>query len=336
MDRRDFLSTFGAAGLAMMPGFPLAETLSSSSAQKPLGKQRRIYIGLETASQLGLICTHLVDAMNRISPDSYTMLPLPGSQQQKAIRYVASQPGNGDTLLFSGKGPFLIAPYIHKQKGFSLDVDMSAVVEICESPFSFTIGPRVPADVTTLDQYFAWLRTNPAENYFGVSGYGTTSHMLALGITRESRALLKTILYTSTNAIIKDMRSGHLTAGLTFIGQAKPEFDSRVFRSLAFSSTERWSGNLDVPTFSELGFQNCSINESFGLYLPAEANEELLGEFHILGKLAYQDPKMDAFMRQASLEPSHLSTREFQLQLRRQMRDWRTVIQRSGVSLLED
>ncbi|WP_271531346.1 tripartite tricarboxylate transporter substrate-binding protein [Bradyrhizobium sp. CCBAU 25338] len=57
---------------------------------------------------------------------------------------------------------------------------------VASTPTLLTVGPKVPADVTTLADFVAWCRVNPKHATFGTPGAGTTLHFLGAMLGRTA------------------------------------------------------------------------------------------------------------------------------------------------------
>lgn len=77
--------------------------------------------------------------------------------------------------------------------------DFTPVSTVASTPTLLTVGPKVPADVTTLADFVAWCRVNPKHATFGTPGAGTTLHFLGAmlgrtaGLRFSSRALIRAV-----------------------------------------------------------------------------------------------------------------------------------------------
>lgn len=323
MDRRAFI------------GYSLATITSSlyPTALRAETNYGQLVTGYSKDSLSGIIIRNLSDLINEHSTTQYRPKSISGDVQQKALRYVASQTGDGLHLVLTIKGPFVISPYLQKRKLVEIGSDLIPISKVCEVPLILAVGANVPSSVKSIAEYIQWLKNNPEGVYFGVSGYGSSFHFLSMNFTRESNALLKFIHYSSTAAIMQDLKSGHINAGVLFASQAN-EIES--VRAIAISSPSRWLNLEDIQTFNEQNFKQCNIVESFGVYAPSSCNSAKVAEINALLRKVVVSREFTEFCHNSHLRPTPSTETELLTEIKAEQHYWEAQIKQLGLEKIDD
>src|SRR5262249_46633222 len=146
--------------------------------------------------------------------------------------------------------------------------DFVPVTTVSEFPFVISVGPLVPTDVKTLDQFIAWCRANPALALYSTSGAGSTLHLTGISLARAAKFEFGHVPYNGASAAQQDVLGGRVAANIGVLGSVLPQVQAGNLRALATSGTTRSPLMPEVPTFSELGLPEVVAVEWQGLFVP--------------------------------------------------------------------
>jgi len=132
------------------------------------------------------------------------------------------------------------------------------------------VGPAVPAEVKTLKDFLAWAKANPAQASYGSPGAGSMPHLLGALLGLRAGVELKHVPYRGTVPSITDLVGGQIAAAMNPSGDYLQYMKTGRVRVLATSGKKRSPYLPDVPTFTELGYPDCTVEEWFGFYAPAK------------------------------------------------------------------
>lgn len=262
IDRRTFLSS--SAALLLGAALP-----QSSFALPPAG---RLVWGVASGNQGSSIGTRLaigvLDILTTQFNLRYQLDILAARDTQQASETVKLAPPDGATLLQVQSGSMVLFPALYKSLQYDPQKDFTPLASLGDFGYALSVGPVVPASVTNINQYLAWVKDNPDLRDIGFSVYGSHNHLIALMLAREKEAALRAQSYNYPESILADMKNNQLAAAITVAGNA-PLLKAIGARVLAVSSSSRLAALPDVPTFKEQGLDKIVIDAWYGWFVPA-------------------------------------------------------------------
>jgi tripartite-type tricarboxylate transporter receptor subunit TctC len=256
LTRRQWL---GTAAALCSPGLLRAQTAP--------GNPFKIIYGFEAGGFGSRLGETLIAGLNQINRPPLVMEYMTGQGSRRSCEFVKNAPPDGKTLLQAASFSLALFPSTFRNLPYGPD-DFTPLANMANGTYSFTVGPRVPKEVDTLDKYLQWVSNNPTERNYGVIGNGSTTHLAGLSLARLKDFALRAQSYAGTKSIVQDMLDGPLSAGFTPLGATPREFASGQLRSLGVCSGQRWPGFEQVPTLAEQGVTDVDIVDWIGWFAP--------------------------------------------------------------------
>jgi len=256
----------------------LATALCSPSlikAQAAPDRPFKIIYGFEAGGFGSKLGEALIASLNQISQPPLAMEYMTGQGSRRSCEFVKNATPDGRTLLQAASFSMVLFPSTFRNLPYGPE-DFAPVANLANGTYSFTVGPRVPGDVDTLDKYLRWVSNNPTERNYGVLGNGSTSHLAGLSIARLKDIALRAQPYAGTKSVVMDLLDGPLSAGFTPLGATPKEFASGRLRSLGVCSGKRWPGFEQVPTLAEQGVTDVDIVDWIGWFAPIGTPAEVV------------------------------------------------------------
>lgn len=191
-----------------------------------------------------------------------------GRNTLQASETVKLAPADGATLLQTQSSSMVLFPSLYRRLAYNPLTDFTPLALMGEYSFALTVGPAVPASVTTVDQYLAWVKENPDYRDIGFSVYGSQSHLLSMMLGRSKEIATRPQSYKSVSAMLGDLHSGAIAAAITVAGNAAIAKVGGL-RALAVSGDERLVGWPKVPTFAQAGVKDMDIRGWYAWFAPA-------------------------------------------------------------------
>jgi tripartite-type tricarboxylate transporter receptor subunit TctC len=91
-----------------------------------------------------------------------------------SLRVARAQP-DGSQVLFSGLGPLVLNPALHKKPAYNAVTDFAPVALLAEVPLVLITRKDLPA--TNLQEFIAYAKANQAKMNFASAGSGSAIHM---------------------------------------------------------------------------------------------------------------------------------------------------------------
>jgi tripartite-type tricarboxylate transporter receptor subunit TctC len=256
LNRRQWL---GAAAALCSPGLLKAQTAP--------GNPFKIVYGFEAGGFGSKLGEALIASLNQLNHPPLAMEYMTGQGSRRSCEFVKNAAPDGRTLLQAASFSMVLFPNTFRNLPYGPD-DFTPIANLANGTYSFTVGPRVPKEIDTLDKYLQWVANNPTERNYGVLGNGSTSHLAGLSIARLKDIALRAQPYAGTKSVVMDLLDGPLSAGFTPLGATPREFASGRLRSLGVCSGRRWPGFEQVPTLAEQGVTDVDIVDWIGWFAP--------------------------------------------------------------------
>lgn len=255
--RRTFIQ--GAAGLAL--GASLARTPWAEAAAGG-----RLLYGYPAGAVGDQLANGVLPLLAAADGPHYDLQIIEGRNTRMASLQARDAPANGSTLLQVLSSSFTLQPHIYQKLDFDPFKDFEPLAAMGDVTYALTLGPVVPATVTSVSGFVAWLRDNPEYRNIGVSIYGTLGHLALRILARNSDVPLRGQPYKGTTAMLTDLSSQGLAAAFTVASNFSDKLAHKDLRPIAITSRERLKYWPNVPTLYEQGITDLDITGWFGWF----------------------------------------------------------------------
>ena len=242
-----------------------------------------------------------------------------------AVAYTKQAPTDGRTVLVAASSPIAIYPSTYKQLPYRWDQDLIPVSTAVVFDIVLAVGPMVPANVTTLESFFAWCKANPNQASFGSPAAGSAPHFIGSMTARSVHTDITHVPYRGPSGAVTDMLGGRLAAVVVPLSDLLQfQNDSRC-RMLAITGTKRSRYAPQVKTFDEQGLGQHATREWIGVFLPAGTSNALVQQLGDSVKQTVLQPKFTAAMEQGGKDVQWSTSDELRHRIRSEAVYWREV-----------
>jgi tripartite-type tricarboxylate transporter receptor subunit TctC len=148
---------------------------------------------------------------------------------------------------------------------------------------------------------------------------------------RQGRFKWTTVQYRGNAPATNDLIAGHVQFAFDQISVALPFLTDGKLRALAVASRERIPWLPDVPTFTELGYQDVEALTFTGLFAPAGTPNEIIGQLaDALAKVVADVQVVEKFAALGS-QARAMTPADFTAYLENEDRTWIPVIRSGGI-----
>jgi tripartite-type tricarboxylate transporter receptor subunit TctC len=320
LSRRHVLTS--AAALA-------AAGLARPAQSQTTPKTARILVGFPPGGSSDLAARLLADRMKGYA-GAVIVENKPGAGGRLALEYLKTAPADGSTFALTPMSMVVIFPHTHKALGYDPLADFLAVTTVTEFPFVVSVGPLVPATVTTLPEFIAWCRQNPAQAMYATSSAGSTLHLTGVALARAARFEFQHVPYNGAPASQADVIGGRVAANIGVLGSALPQIQGGRLRALATSGPKRSPFLPEVPTFTEAGFSEVTATEWQGLFVPVKTPPPVVEALYRAARAALAGPEIRAEFGKLAFEVKPTTPEEFAALMRKDFERWREIVKASG------
>lgn len=196
----------------------------------------------------------------------------PGASGAIAAASVSRAQPDGYTLYFAIAGHTII-PALNTIQ-YDTVKDLTAVAMVSTSPNVLAVRSDFPAQ--NLQEFIDYAKNNPGKVDYATPGYGTTTHVTAVGLERAADIKLTHIPYKGQAAAVQATLAGDVPAWFASVFSALPYNKSGQVRILAVAGDERVPELPDVPTFAEAGAPGIVGDNWLGLIAPAGTPSDVI------------------------------------------------------------
>lgn len=325
--RRQFTLQLAAAAAAT-----LAPSLAPAQTRL---QQARILCGFPPGDPIDTLARQCAERMRGSYADVVIVDNKPGAGGRIAIEAMKGAPADGSVLLFTPASMLVVYPHVYKSLSYDSLRDTTPVSRVTQVFFALTVGPMVPADVKSLPQFLEWCRANPGKASYASSGQGSSPHLTAALLSKESKVPMTMVPYRGGALAATDLIAGQIASAATTLPVMVPHHKAGKARILAVSSAQRLPQLPDVPTFAEQGFPQIVMSEWFGVFLPGGASQAVAQAANTAVRAAVQSREVIAALDALSLAPSTAPLAEFTLQVRSDYGTWSRVAKSLDLQLMD-
>jgi tripartite-type tricarboxylate transporter receptor subunit TctC len=320
MRRRAILSGAGALLTAVaLPSFAQARL-----------KLATITTGFPAGGSSDVTARILADHLRGKYADSVIVENKTGASGRLAVEHVKTGAADGSSLLVSPSGMMVLFPHIYRNLRYDPLNDFAPVTPLAKFPFVLAISTLVPSDVRTLADFIAWCKANPRQASFGSPGAGTSAHFSGIMLGRRAGMEYAHVAYRGMAPLVQDLMGGQIAAGVLTPADALPLMSSGKLRLLATTGVARSRFTPEVPTYTEAGFPDIVIEESYSLYAPAAVATDVVAQLATLAHQMLAQPETQARFAQMGLEVAPQQPAQFKASLQALHRRWAGIVKASG------
>jgi len=253
----------------------------------------------------------------------------PGAGARIATTFVKNAKPDGATLLFSITSPMAIYPHLYRTLDYDPLTDFVPVGTTSLSVLGLSVGPAVPANVTTVSGYVAWVKANPQLATFGTVS-GSAPHFAGLLLSEAAGMNLRLAPYKGGTAAVTDMLGGHIPATVTPISEVQPFHAAGRLRTLATFGARRSQLLPEVPTMTELGYTGMTFETWIGIFAPRGTPSAIVQQINAAMARTLGQDNVVASIGRLGMEPFAVTPERFGEILKRDLALYGKSVQMSG------
>ncbi|WFU20341.1 tripartite tricarboxylate transporter substrate binding protein BugD [Bradyrhizobium sp. CB3481] len=196
-------------------------------------------------------------------------------------------PADGYTISFGHLGTHVANGAIYKL-GYDLVTDLEPVALLPSNPMIIVSKKAVPA--TSLKEFLAWLKAQPAAPTAGTAGAGSGSHIAGLYFENVSGIKLQYVPYRGTGPAMNDLVAGQIDMIVDQTSNSIGQVRAGNIRAYAITDSKRVESAADVPTVDEAGLPGFHMTLWSGLWVPKDTPKDVIAKLNAATVEALADP----------------------------------------------
>ncbi|ANN71712.1 tripartite tricarboxylate transporter substrate binding protein [Bordetella bronchialis] len=223
----------------------------------------------------------------------------PGANTIIATQYVASQPADGYTLLFTSAS-FAINPSLQKLS-YDSDRDFAPVALVDTIPLLLVTNLDVPAK--SVGELIDLAKKQPGKLSYASFGLGSAAHLASEQLLAMTGTEMVHVPYKGSAPALADVMGGQVTMMMPGIGSAASLVKGGKVRALAVSGSKRATGMPDVPTIAEAGVTGFDVVTWEAILAPAGTPAAIVTKLNGALREVLATPAIRDQMIQMGMEP---------------------------------
>ena len=291
----------------------------------------RIVVGFAAGGTLDVIARRIADQLGGNFADSVIVEGRTGAGGRIAIDATKIATPDGTTLVLSPSSPIVIFPHVYKKLSYDPVADLIPITPVCSNAQTFVVGPAVPEQVKTLQDFVGWAKAN--KTLYATPAAGSIMHFQGWVFGQQAGIEMTHVPYRGMAAIVPDLLSGTVPTSMAVTGDIRQYVESGKLRALAVTSAQPSRFMPSVPTFAELGFDRVTGVDWYGLFAPAKTPQPIIDQLQQSILAAAKSKPVTDFLEQMGFDSYTLDSAQLASRIREETARWAPVVKQSGFEL---
>jgi tripartite-type tricarboxylate transporter receptor subunit TctC len=253
----------------------------------------------------------------------------PGASTMVAAAEVKRSAPDGHTLLYTFNGTFAQNPFTLAAVPYDPFKDFTPISLGARGSQILVVHASIPAG--SIKELVAWGKANPGKLNIASFGTGTSSHIFAELLTRQSGIDMVHVPYKGAGDAVKDLLSGRVQLMFDAATTAIPNVNTGKLRMLGVVAEQRSKFLPDVPTLSEQGLKGIDLIGWLGWYGPAGMANETVQKLNAALVKALAHPEVRSGIEKGAYESVSSSPDELAALTKDSYERWGKIIKDLGI-----
>ena len=241
---------------------------------------------------------------------------------------VAKSPPDGSSFVFTDNS-YMISAGLYPKLPYDPARDLVPVTLAVEAAAIMIARLDLPAK--NLHELVALAKAKPSTLTYGSGGQGSSAHLATELFLTQAGVQMVHVPFKGVAAAIADVVGGRIDVTISTVGAAIGYVKGGRARALAVTGKERVPSLPDVPTFAESGYRDYDMVYRFGFLAPAGTPEAIVSRMREEVAKAANKPKVRDLLIPQGARPVASTPAQYGAIIEREMRTWKSVIDKAGV-----
>lgn len=315
----------------LLPALVLATGATAASPDWPAsGKAIQIIVPAPGGGGTGDTLARLMaDRLARRLGTSVVVDNRGGANGNIGAAAAASAAPDGYRLLFSWAGTLAVNPSLYKNLSFDPEKSFAPIGLVAEVPNVLVVNNALPA--RDFKEFLAYAKAHPDKVNYGSTGSGSSMHLAAALVMRESGVKMVHVPYTAPGQATTQLISNEIQAMFQLVPGIVGQVKSGMVRPIAVMAAARSPAMPEVPSTAELGFPKMQSTTWFALLAPKGTPVPILDRLNkeLNGLLA--EPELRKQLAEMGATPLGGDRQALADHLEQETRKWSQIVRDSGV-----
>lgn len=255
----------------------IAAALGAGGARAFTDKPVRLIVPAPPGGTIDVFARIISDQLAQEIKQPVIVENRPGAGGAVAIKYMLSQPADGQVLLVSVTNVLTEAPHVLKG-GFDPLKDVKPIAQMARSTLLFIASPQFPAK--DAKEAIAYVKAHPGKISVASYSPGTSSQYASAILNQKAGLDMAHVAFPGSAPALTQLMGNQIP--LMFDGSvtSKPLIAAGKVKLLAVAYRSRMAEYPDVPTMAELGYPELDFSNWAGVFASAQTPPALLEKVH--------------------------------------------------------
>lgn len=253
-----------------------------------------------------------------------------GASGMIGSEYVAQQPADGYTLMFTAADTHSINPHVYAKMRYDAKRDFTPVGKVGYLTMALIVNPNKPS--ASLAQYTEAARAKPGAFSYASWGTGSSSQVAMEMYGAAAHIQQVHVPFQGAAPALTAVIGGQVDAMMVPLTLAEPNHRAGKVKLLGVAAPKRVPWATDLPTFAEQGIP-LDGRLWLGVLGPAKLPAHIVNLLNREINAALEDPALQETMLKNGLEVSSGSAQDFALYLDKEYQRWGKIIRDAKIRI---
>ena len=254
----------------------------------------------------------------------------PGANTMIGAEYVARSNPDGYTLLLGGPESIAINPHVYKKLNYDPLKDFTAVGLVGTFPFALVVNPKLPAK--NLKEFVALAKSSPGKMNYSSWGIGSTSQITFEKFNQVAGIQIVHVPFQGASPAITAIAADEVQAMMVPLSVAIPQAAGGKVKILGITTSQRFSGATEIPTFQEQGYA-VVMNGWHLIVAPKKTNPSVLQTLNQSLNKALETPSTRDGLSRIGIDPTPDSISQANKLMQSESERWGKTAKEAGIAL---
>jgi tripartite-type tricarboxylate transporter receptor subunit TctC len=303
-----------------------ASILSAAAGAQPAAypsQPIKIIVPFTPGGGTDLTARIVAEALTKSLNQSVVVENKPGAASQIGIDFVVKAKPDGYTLLWTSADGISVLPAVKSTIPYRIPESLEFVSSFASYPLIVGVNSKLP--ITDFKSLVAYAKANPGKLNYSSSGTGGGGHMLPAYMAKVLGLDMTHISYESAAPAVAAVAGGHTQMSFVAPSTVLPHIQSGSVRAVATTGRARTPLAPDLPTITELGYPQLTVDFFYGMFAPAGTPAPIVKKLRDAVAAVLHDPAIPARLRSQGLEPLDLDGLAFREFAVRDLNHWKEI-----------
>jgi tripartite-type tricarboxylate transporter receptor subunit TctC len=243
---------------------------------------------------------------------------------------VAKAEPDGYTLLLGASANLVLSAGLYRNLPYDPKGDFAPLG--LAAAFGYTLVARNDLPQPGLREIVDYARANPGKLTYASAGNGTGQHIAAALLWKIAGVSVTHVPYKGAQAVYQDLIPGRVDLFFDAASTARGHVDAGRVRAVAVSPAVRLPYHPGVPTVRETGVVDFVWDTWAGYFAPARTPAPVLARLRQAFDRVAASAEVQAALQKRGVQPIHVSGREAEEVLGRDLARWVPLIREAGLT----